>query len=92
MLMAIYKCSYYPSSKKVLLTANRGQARNSPMNTMQRTRDYKEPRLSRYSYITALASMAKGASWNKGSKTVKAGILGSLLCMAFLRKGCMNKT
>lgn len=81
-------CSYHPSSKKALFTANRNHHRKSQLDKGQRSRAYGKSQPNRCIYITAPASTVQGISWKEGWKdcqsqnTRKSAVKQSFLEMA----------
>lgn len=66
--MSIDKCSYYPSTKKILFTVDREHPRKPQLNTMQRSMDHGDLSPNRHNSITVPACMAQGTPWMRGIK------------------------
>lgn len=92
MLLPTDQCSYHPSSKKVLLLGSGDHHRNPPVNTVQKSGDQGSPGPADTPALLLFYQWLREDDGIGGGETVRAGIPGSLLHMAFLRKSCMNKT
>lgn len=77
--MGLHQNGSHTSFKRPLCRGNGGHYRKPQLDTMQRSKDYGDPSPSRYICSIAPSSMPQGRSCNRGGKTVKVRISGSLL-------------